>query len=153
MDRLTTTTRLLENSRSTIYTSGHSTEKGIRELLSHPYTFSFTLITCDNSLTGCKPMNYAQRETVSQLPDKREHLWAQTSSNWLSSICFVAAIEDEKIECSSVFTLRTQQSKHACLSCCMTKVNLTTAQIILCRLISLGSYVNLGRGCCCVTVY
>lgn len=30
MDRLTTTTRLLENSRSTIYTSGHSTGRGTR---------------------------------------------------------------------------------------------------------------------------
>lgn len=126
MDRLTTTTRLLENSRSTIYTSGHSTGRGTRgrpwiwityfysekqwklqcklispECVQYFHKSKYSILFCYQFLHNVLHCNYKwQRNSV---PKQREE--SCTSSNWLWTFSFVVAIEDQKIERCRVYPL------------------------------------------------
>ncbi len=176
MDRLTTTTRLLENSRSTIYTSGHSTGRGTRgrpwiwityfysekqwklqcklispERVQYIHKSKYSIFFCYQFLHNFLHFNYKWQRN-GQSSDKEKNLELPQNDSKLSLSLLLLRIRKLSV---AVFTRCMQQSKHVavCLTCCMTKPNLTTAQIILRRLLSHCCYVTSWRGCWCVTAY
>lgn len=158
MDRLTTTTRLLEKSRSTIYTSGHSTGETDRKtldacfhsekhrrlqhkLIQYIHKGKYSIIFCCQFQHNL--LHLLLSEKLSDIENFIELELPQTDSK-LSLSLLLLRIRKLGVP---VFT-RSRATCAASLNCCT-----TTAHKILCRLLSHCTYVTLGRGCWCVTVY